>query len=73
MGLPAIFGMKKAKRLGALDRWVVQRGDQMKKLSAMGRRQVKERVLTNLRRQAKAAEQPDSKQSKAPRVVTLYF
>ena len=45
----------------------------MKKLSAMGRRQVREQVLTNLRAQAKAAETPETKPSKPPRVVTLYF
>ncbi len=45
----------------------------MKKLSAMGRRQVRDRVLANLRAQAKAAATPNTQPPKPPRVVTLYF
>jgi len=70
---PVAFGTKKAFGFSADRFGYVGLGGEMKKLSAMGRRQVRDRVLTNLRAQAKAAETPETKPAKPPRVVTLYF
>jgi hypothetical protein len=39
----------------------------------MGRRQIRDRILANLRAQAKAAQTPDTPSPKPPRTVTLYF